>query len=220
MHFVIHSIRVFGFLFYSVSSFATICYHCSQLTKDVVFSRDASEFSLLLSKIRFFLRALFAFVCCYCTSSKFHAHDIFCISYVPAERPKHTHWAMAEKKNAHARESKREREKKERSIRQSFVSFRLLKYVSSLAAMPLTYPFAFSTIYTFQFHFIWSDRCCQSRGSSLVCVFVFCTLLFPYVASACMHFVLNVFFKKTFSCVRVCVRARFPFFHLRWFAYN
>lgn len=24
-------------------------------------------------------------LCCYCTSSNFHAHDIFCISYVPAE---------------------------------------------------------------------------------------------------------------------------------------
>lgn len=118
MHFVIHSIRVLGF-FSSFSSvrlllrYNLLIVQCSQLTKDVVFSRDASEFSLLLSKI---LSLSIPFLC-FCSRSVrmllLHiiqvscARDIFCISCVPAERPEHTYWAMAKrrgKKNERARE--------------------------------------------------------------------------------------------------------------------
>lgn len=69
----------FAFEFFSFSEFAfrffflLSCYYLLCECKDVVFSQDALEI-------------LCRYLCCFCTSSKFHVHDIFCISCVPVEQ--------------------------------------------------------------------------------------------------------------------------------------
>lgn len=144
----------FAFEFFSFSEFAfrffflSSCYYLLCECKDVVFSQDALEI-------------LCRYLCCFCTSSKFHVHDIFCISCVPVEQQTKT-------------EQKHKLTTSEKFCflflysfsRFPTVSFSLsfscshhsLKYVSSLAPRLATYPFAFSTIYTFQFHFISRTR--------------------------------------------------------------
>lgn len=76
MHLVIHSVRVWIFLFLWICFrffFLLSCYYLLCECKDVVFSQDALEI-------------LCRYLCCFCTSSKFHVHDIFCISCVPVEQ--------------------------------------------------------------------------------------------------------------------------------------
>lgn len=130
------------------SFFLSSCYYLLCECKDVVFSQDALEI-------------LCRYLCCFCTSSKFHVHDIFCISCVPVEQQTKT-------------EQKHKLTTSEKFCflflysfsRYPAVPFSLsfscshhsLKYVSSLAPCLATYPFAFSTIYTFQFHFISRTR--------------------------------------------------------------
>lgn len=71
-------------------------------------------------------------------------NDIFCISCVPAEQQT--------KRNE--TEQKHKLTTNERANGKFCFLFRYsLKYVSSLAPCLATYPFAFSTIYTFQFYF-------------------------------------------------------------------
>lgn len=152
MHLVIHSVRVWIFLFLWICF--SLLFFCYRVT---IFSVSARMLSFLKMHSKFFVDICVAFA---------HHLSFMCtISF--AYRVFRSNSKRKRNKNINSQRAK------------SFVSFFIfllplsrcpvlslsfscshhsLKYVSSLAPCLATYPFAFSTIYTFQFHFISRTR--------------------------------------------------------------